>query len=97
MQLGKLRDSNSDNNPEHVLHYWKRYMEGLEKEPYTKLTTRELVKLYNDAVLTDNLKAIDRFIYGNIKGKPIHEYFSGLLEYSVNRFRIRIKEVQDGN
>ena len=97
LQLGKLRDSNSDNNPEHVLHFWKKYMESLEKEPYTKLTTRELVKLYNDGALTDNLKAIDRFIYGNIREKPIHEYFSGLLDYTVNRFRIRMKEVQDGN
>ena len=97
LQLGKLRDSNTDHNPEHVLHDWKKYMESLEKEPYTKLTTRELVKLYSDAALTDNLKAIDRFIYGNIKEKPLHEYFSGLLEYSVSRFRIRMKEVQDGN
>lgn len=94
-KLGKLRDSNSGNDPEHVLHDWKKYMESLEKEPYTKLTTRELVKIYNDTVLTDNLKAIDRFIYGNIKDRPMHEYFTKLLEYSVNRFKVRLKEVQD--
>ncbi len=94
LKLGKLRDSHSDGEPEHVLHDWKKYMESLEKAPYTKLTTRELVRLYNDTVLIDNLKAIDRFIYGNIKDKPMYEYFSKLLEYSVNRFKVRLKEMQ---
>ncbi len=97
LKLGKLRDSHTDGEPEHVLHDWKKYMESLEKTPYTKLTTRELVKLYNDTALIDNLKAIDRFIYGNIKDKPMHEYFSKLLEYSVSRFKVRLKEVQSGN
>ena len=97
LKLGKLRDSHNDNELEHILHDWKRYMENLEMEPYTKLTTRELVKLYNDTVLIDNLKAIDRFIYGNIKDRPMHEHFAKLLDYSVNRFKVRLREVQDGN
>ncbi len=96
LRIGKLRDSHSDGDPEHVLHDWKKYMESLEKAPYTKLTTRELVKIYNDTALIENLKAIDRFIYGNVKEKPLHEYFSKLLEYSVMRFKVRIKEIQDG-
>jgi hypothetical protein len=95
-KLGRLRDDRSDLRPEAVLLDWKKYMEGLEQEPFTKLTTRELARLHQDPQMADNLKAIDRYIYGSIKEKPMHEYFSRLLEYSVERFRVRIKEVQDG-
>jgi hypothetical protein len=96
LKLGMLRNYNSGSEPEQVLLDWKKYMERLEKEPYTKLTTRELILIHNDQVLQDDLRSIDRFIYGNIKDKPIHEYFMKLLEYSVRRYKARIKEVQDG-
>ncbi|HLF36030.1 MAG TPA: hypothetical protein VI583_17435 [Cyclobacteriaceae bacterium] len=95
-RLGLISENNGVTDPEHVLLDWKKYMEALEKEPYTKLTTQELMKIYRDSELTDNLKAIDRFIYGSIKDKPLHLYFSNLLDYSVRRFQVRIKEVQDG-
>jgi hypothetical protein len=95
-KLGMLRDYNSGPDLEHVLLDWKKYMEALEKEPYTKLTTRELIQIHNDTVLRDNLRALDRFIYGNIKDRPMHEHLMKLLEYSVTRFNVRIKEIQDG-
>ena len=95
-KLGMLRDYNSGLDPEHVLLDWKKYMEGLEKEPYTKLTTLELIQIHNDLALRDNLRAIDRFIYGNIKDRPMHEHFMKLLEFSVSRFNARIREVKDG-
>jgi hypothetical protein len=95
-RLGQISENNGVTDPEHVLLDWKKYMEALEKEPYTKLTTQELMKIYKDNELTDNLKSIDRFIYGNIKDKPLHLYFSNLLDYSMRRFQVRIKEVQDG-
>lgn len=95
-RLGRLTDG-ADSDLEHVLHDWKKYMESLEKEPYTKLTTRELIGLHNDTVLINNLKAIDRFIYGNIKDRPMLEHFAKLLDYSINRFQVKLKEVQDGH
>lgn len=96
LKLGALRDNRAGIDPEVILGDWKKYMEKLEKEPYTKLTTKELIGLHADQRLKDNLRSIDRYIYGNIKEKPLHEHFEKLLEYSIERYDVRLKELRDG-
>ena len=71
-------------------------MEKLEKEPYTKLTTKELINLHADQRLKDNLRSIDRYVYGSIKEKPLHENFEKLLEYSTERYEVRLNELKHG-
>jgi hypothetical protein len=96
LKLGALRDKRAGIDPEEILGEWKKYMEKLEREPYTKLTTKELIGLHADQRLKDNLRSIDRYIYGNIKEKPLHEHFEKLLEYSIERYEVRLKELRDG-
>ncbi len=96
LKLGALRDNRAGIDPEEILGDWKKYMEKLEREPYTKLTTKELIGLHADQRLKDNLRSIDRYIYGNIKEKPLHEHFEKLLEYSIERYEVRLKEIRDG-
>jgi hypothetical protein len=96
LKLGALRDNRAGIDPEEILGEWKKYMEKLEREPYTKLTTKELIGLHADQRLKDNLRSIDRYIYGNIKEKPLHEHFEKLLEYSIERYEVRLKELRDG-
>lgn len=96
LKLGELRDNRAGIDPEEILGEWKKYMEKLEREPYTKLTTKELISLHADQRLKDNLRSIDRYIYGNIKEKPLHEHFEKLLEYSIERYEVRLKELRDG-
>jgi hypothetical protein len=96
LKLGALRDSKAGIDPEEILGDWKKYMEKLEREPYTKLTTKELIGLHADQRLKDNLRSIDRYIYGNIKERPLHEHFEKLLEYSIERYEVRLKELRDG-
>lgn len=43
---------------------WKSYLETLDKQPYTSLTTPELAERMNDERVTDALREADRMIYG---------------------------------
>jgi hypothetical protein len=45
---------------------WKKYMERLERKPFTSLTTREIVESVQDNRLADALKEIDGVIYGSV-------------------------------
>jgi hypothetical protein len=96
LKLAALRDNRAGVEPEGVLADWKKYMEKLEREPYTKLTTKELIGLHADQRLKDDLRSIDRYIYGNIKEKPLHEHFNRLLEYSIERYDVRLNEIKNG-
>lgn len=94
--LGSLKDNKIGTDPELAILEWKKYMEKLEKEPYTKLTSKELINLHADQRLKENLRSIDRFIYGDVKDRPLHENFEKLLEFTVERYEVRLKEVIDG-
>jgi hypothetical protein len=95
-QIGVLGRGQAGVFPEHLLADWKKYMETLEKEPYTKMTSKELIRLHADQRLKENLRSIDRYIYGNVKDRPVQENFEKLLEYSKERYVIRIEEVRHG-
>ncbi|MGB3467859.1 MAG: hypothetical protein WBA74_21410 [Cyclobacteriaceae bacterium] len=56
---------------ENTIAYWKSYLEKLEKVPYTKLTTRELIAVKNDERLVSELKVIDKNLYGNLQSEDL--------------------------
>jgi len=88
-----IRDVSSNNpnkTPEHVLAVWKRYMERLEKKPISKLTTKEILVLHNNGQLKDNLRIIDRSIYGGEKGNDLFASFDYLMKFSIEIFDMRI-------
>ena len=95
-QIGRLTSGQAGIFPEDLLSEWKKYMEKLEKEPYTKMTSKELIQLHSDQRLKDNLRSIDRYIYGNLKDRPVQENFERLLEYSRERYELRLEEVRNG-
>ena len=49
--IEQLRKEFSPELTESAVFTWKKYMEGLDARPYTKLTTTETVKLYGDEVM----------------------------------------------
>jgi len=95
-QIGSLARGQAGTFPEDLLSQWKKYMEKLEREPYTKMTSKELIQLHADQRLKENLRSIDRYIYGNVKERPIQENFEKLLEYSKERYELRMEEVRHG-
>jgi hypothetical protein len=78
-----------------IVQVWKKYLEKLEKQPFTKLTTKEISKLYNgeDEVITV-LKNIDRLIYG---GKEMDNVsFDVLKNFAAQRTENKKEEVKNG-
>jgi hypothetical protein len=92
-----MRDVSS-NNPvsttEHVLAVWKRYMERLERKPISKLTTKEILVLHNNGQLKENLRLIDRSIYGGEKGNDLFASFDYLMKFSIEIYKQRISEIK---
>jgi hypothetical protein len=85
-------NSNNLKNPEEILIVWKKYMEGLEKTPYTKQTSKEIVKNTENRNLKHSLNSIDRSIYGNRSDQDLIQSFNLLSEYSEERFNKKIQE-----
>ncbi len=97
--LELMRDvsgSNPTTTPEHVLTEWKKYVERLERKPITKLTTREILVLHPADVLKENLRTLDRVIYGNEQGHDLYHSFDKLLSFSVEVFNEKIQAIQNG-
>jgi hypothetical protein len=90
----QVQDTFSTSATEAAYVLWKQYMEDLESRPYTKLTTRELLILQPDETLGNNLRVIDRAIYGH--NMSVAESLDGLRKVADERFQKKIQEVKHG-
>lgn len=86
IELAGISDSSTQHDIERVLKFWKEYMERLESIPYTKLTTKELVEIQQNASLEETLKSIDRSIYSKLKVDVLQDDFDFLKDYSTDRY-----------
>ena len=78
-----------------IVSVWKKYLEKLERAPYTKLTTKELHSLFdNNQELLGTLQAIDSWIYGGRKSDKIP--FEMLKDFAAERLHERKEEVKNG-
>ncbi len=92
--LTQLRGVYSVQTAESALTTWKKYMEQLEAHPYTKLTTRETLSLLRDETLGNNLRQVDRAIYGH--DTAVLEPLEHLKTYAHNRFSRKLQETMHG-
>jgi len=92
--LDKLGGESSASEAEDAFILWKRYMEELEAYPYTKSTSREILRKFANAGLGNALRSIDRGIYGSY-GTSV-ESFRFLQAYSQQQFQKREAEVRNG-
>lgn len=81
---------------EEVLVVWKRYMEKIENRPFTKYTTREILKVGFEKELKSVLNNIDGAIYGAIGDDEMHKNFETLEDFTLERYKTKIKEVSHG-
>lgn len=84
----------SSDKAEHLLAFWKAYLERLEGMPYTKLTTREIVTLEQNQEFTDTLRLIDSNIYGQFNKSDIKDSLTRLKEFGIDRFARKIDELK---
>ncbi|MGA0556077.1 hypothetical protein ACO2Q8_05460 [Larkinella sp. VNQ87] len=73
---------------------WKKYMERLERKPFTSLTTREIVELVQDDRLADALKEIDGVIYGSMYSDRTQQSLRILSEVADRAYRRRSVQIQ---
>lgn len=92
--LKQLQTAFSSLTAESALVTWKRYMEQLESRPYTKLTTRETLKLVKESRLSEDLGRIDKAIYGH--DTAVLQPLENLKRFADEQFRKKMKEVQHG-
>ena len=92
--LENMKRTVSSLTAETAVSVWKKYMERLEATPFTKLTTKETIRLLKDDSLSQPLHSIDRAIYGNhdVNEQP----FEQLKTYAEEKFQKKLEEVKHG-
>ena len=79
-----------------ALTIWKKYLEKLDRQPLTKLTTKEITQVYPNNDLKNTLREIDRSLYGGIQVKNMGDMFDSLEKFSFERLNLKIEEVNNG-
>lgn len=92
--IATLKNAPNRRHTEEALIVWKRYMEKLDRVPYTKMTTKEIVQMPSGHILQEDLRAIDRSIYGRSSNGELTKYFDHLYVHTDNRFKQRIDEIK---
>ena len=95
--LEALRKSPNKRRSESTLIVWKQYMERLDRLPYTKLTTREIVGLEGGEGVQQDLRAIDRGIYGKSSNGELIRHFEHLEKHTNLRFTQKIEEIKNAD
>lgn len=93
-QVNHLKTQFSSQQAEHLLSIWKKYMEGLDTKPYTKLTTKETAALLQNQLLGDCLRIIDSAVYGH--NRQVEEPLLRLREHAVQTFQQKLDQVAHG-
>lgn len=98
-ERGIIRIKQSETNAElieQILVTWKKYMEKIEDRPFTKYTSKEILKVGFEKELKTVLQTIDRSIYGAIDDDEMHKNFEALEDFTLGRYQHKIKEVNHG-
>ena len=80
---------------EQLIYLWKKYLEQLEKQPYTKMTTKELLRIEPFDRIEELLKRLDRTIYDKFEAIE-NELYDDILTHTQNRFEDKVNEVKHG-
>lgn len=78
---------------EEMLSDWKKYLQKLEKTPFTSLTTKEISKIIDQNIVTSSLQNFDRAIYGGYANFEMENSIKTLLETANARYQLKLKEL----
>lgn len=92
--LSQLKSHYAPDRTEEAVSLWKKYLEELERKPYTKLTTRETIRLEKDENLGESLHQLDMAIYGN--NRAVLSPLEHLQQVARERLTRKIEEVKYG-
>jgi len=83
-------------NMESLLNVWKKYIQRVDGNPYTSLTSIEIFKILPDPVLKDVLQEIDRWIYGGIEMKDYRFNIDYVRQVAVQLFQNKREAIRNG-
>jgi len=94
--IRELKSRPDPDTAEYALNSWKKYQEKLDRFPFTKLTTTEiLVKDYNRE-LEKPLKSIDRLIYGKRPTETVYQDFQQIEDFTQHRYNKKVEDIKHG-
>lgn len=96
LHINKLKEEPAPQVAEDALSDWKKYLERLEKVPYSKYTTKEILAFDNNQELKDTLKIIDRTIYGKVEQKEIFKSFQDIEDFTQHRYTMALDRIKNG-
>jgi hypothetical protein len=88
--------TNRPSTIETPLNTWKNFLENLENNPYTKLTSKEWFELDKDETLYQQLRRIDQAIYGSVGADSTTEAFNNLKNIAEERYRKKAQHIKHG-
>jgi hypothetical protein len=92
--LQKLNSAFHPDVAEKSITVWKKYMEELSAQPYTKYTSKEIREIAKGEV-TQALQAVDKMIYARLQPESLAA-FEQLKTFTINQFNQKLQEVKHG-
>ena len=90
-----LQGKNGLESAEKSVIIWKKYLEKIEKRPFTTYTTREISDNFADnQTLADALREIDSVIYGGTDPKQAARPLDTLRALALQRYQMRQDELK---
>lgn len=94
-EVNQLTQSPSKKQVEEVLKFWKNFMEELDRIPYRKLTTKEIVLIHESKSLEETLKSIDKNIYSQVAVSTLQNDFDYLKDYSIDHYNHITEDIKN--
>ena len=79
-----------------AIAYWKKYLEKLDKKPYSKLTTREMIAVSGDERLRTDLVEIDRNLYSRNQSADIVNSLRSIKNIAEEYHEKKIVSIKNG-
>jgi hypothetical protein len=90
--IEQLKSNYSASTAEHVVGIWKKYLESLENKPFTKYTSKEILRTSGNEALAEPLRTVDRLIYAGVEPSSFDAFYE-LKSYSEDCFYKKLEEV----
>lgn len=97
LHINKLKEQPEPLLAEEALSDWKKYLERLEKIPYSKYTTKEILAYDNNQEIKDSLKIIDRTVYGKIEQAEVFKSFQDIEDFTQHRYTMALDRIKNGD
>ena len=92
-----IRKEPTPQNAEFAVAIWKKYLEKLEKKPYSKYTSKEILSFPNNRELNDALNAIDCTVYGEQVQKELYKSYQEIEDFTQHRYNMALDSIKNGN